>query len=263
MLVHRLLLLLLPFCLAIGPASLSRAAEPGPTIAAAASLRDLLPALAERFAARSGIRPRLSFGASGNLRRQIAQGAPFDLFLSADERYVLELAREGHLEGEGTLYALGRLALLVTKGSPLRPDGSLEDLRAALSDGRLGRLAIANPQHAPYGLAARDILRTLDLWQAVQPKLVIGENVGQAAQFAATGSAQGGIVAYSLALSPRLEACCLHTPLSPELHAPIRQRGALVKGAGKEARRFFDFMLGQEGRALIARHGFGVPDTTD
>jgi len=254
------LILLLVFLVA-GPMASSHAAGSGPTIAAAASLRDLLPELAERFTERTGIRPRLSFGASGNLRRQIAQGAPFDLILSANETYVLDLAREGHLMDEGAVYALGRLALLVPTASPLQADGSLEDLRAALTDGRLKRLAIANPEHAPYGTAARDVLRTLGLWEAAQSKLVIGENVGQAAQFATTGAAQGGIVAYSLAMSPRLVDCCQHTPIPTQFHAPLRQRGALVKGAKEPARSFFDFILGQEGRALIARHGFALPDS--
>jgi len=261
--VFHLAPLLLLVGLALGPAAQSCATQQVPIIAAAASLRDLLPELAERFSADTGIRPRLSFGASGNLRRQIAQGAPFDLFLSADERYVSALARDGHLQDEGAVYALGRLALLVPKDSPLQPDGTLTDLREALSDGRLERLAIANPQHAPYGLAARDILHGLGLWQAAQAKLVIGENVGQAAQFVATGNAQGGLVAYSLALSPRLAACCRHGVIPAKLHAPLRQRGALVKGAGEQARRFFDFMLAQEGRVIVERHGFDLPERTD
>jgi molybdate transport system substrate-binding protein len=238
-------------------------AEPRPTIAAAASLRDLLPELVEQFAGRTGVRPRLSFGASGNLRRQIAQGAPFDLFLSANEGYVLDLAREGHLEDDGAVYALGRLALLLPKGSPLHADGSLNDLSAAMRDGRLERLAIANPSHAPYGIATRQALERLDLWGALQPRLVVGENVGQTAQFAASGSAQGGIVAYALAMSPRLANCCLHAPIPTALHAPVCHRGALVKGARDQARLFFDFLLGAEGRALIERRGFALPNADD
>jgi molybdate transport system substrate-binding protein len=247
------------------PAAMPSAAGEGegPAIAAAASLRDVLPKLANRFAENTGIRPRLSFGASGNLRRQIAQGAPFELFLSANETYVLELAREGHLQDAGSVYALGRLALLTPRKSPLVADGTLSDLTAAVKDGRLHRLAIANPEHAPYGMAARDALQRLNLWESVKSRLVIGENVGQAAQFAATGNAQGGIIAYSLAKSPRLRACCVHAPIPAQLHVPLKHRGALAKGAKYRARQFFEFLLGDEGREIITRGGFSAPASKD
>jgi molybdate transport system substrate-binding protein len=235
------------------------AAETGPLVAAATSLRDALPELAEAFAAADGTRVRLSFGASGNLRRQISQGAPFEIFLSADESMVLDLAGEGRTRDEGAVYAEGRLAILVPKGSRLNPDGSLEDLEKALADGRLRRLAVANPEHAPYGRAAREALQGLGLWDRLEDRLVIGENVSQAAQFAATGAADAGIVAYALALSSRLERCCDQAPLAPELHRPLRQRGALIKGAGYRAERFWTFLRGPQGRAILERHGFGVP----
>jgi molybdate transport system substrate-binding protein len=235
-------------------------AEPVPTIAAAASLRDVLPAVVDAFVAQGGVRPRLSFGASGNLRRQIAQGAPFEVFLSADEGFVLDLAREGHTLDEGAVYALGRLAILVPAGSDLAADASLYDLGAALDDGRLHRLAIANPDHAPYGLAAREVLERRGLWDRAQSRLALGENASQAAQFVVAGGADAGIVAFSLALSPRLAACCRHAPISAELHAPLKHRGALIRGAGEDARRFFTFLLGFRGRAILVAHGFNLPD---
>jgi molybdate transport system substrate-binding protein len=234
-------------------------AAPGPMVAAATSLREVLPALVHAFEEAQGSGARLSFGASGNLYRQITQGAPFELFLSADETFVLDLSREGRTQDEGAVYAEGRLAVLVPKSSRLRPDGTLKDLDKALEDGRLRRLAIANPDHAPYGRAAREALERLELWERIQDRLVIGENVSQAAQFAATGAADAGLVAYSLALSPRLGRCCGLAPLPTELHQPLRQRGALVAGAGVTARRLFAFILGPTGRAILQRYGFGVP----
>jgi molybdate transport system substrate-binding protein len=235
------------------------AGETGPLVAAATSLRDALPELAEDFAATDGTKVRLSFGASGNLRRQIAQGAPFDLFLSADEAMVLDLAREGYTRGAGAVYAEGRLAILVPKGSRLRPDGSLKDLAAAAGDGRLRRLAVANPEHAPYGRATREVLEGLGLWERLGERLVVGENVSQAAQFAATGAADAGIVAYSLALSSNLEQCCEQARLATRLHRPLRQRGALIEGAKAPAERLWAFILGPRGRSILERHGFGVP----
>lgn len=247
----------------LGLPALGHGAEPAPTIAAASSLRDVLPGVADAFAEGGKVRPHLSFGASGNLHRQITQGAPFELFLSADEGSVIDLSREGHTEDEGAVYALGRLAILVPKESTLKADGSLGDLGAALGDGRLKRFAIANPEHAPYGWAAREVLERLGLWERLQPYLVMGENASQAAQFAVADSAGAGIVAYSLALSPRLSECCDHAAIDSDLHAPLRQRGVLIRGAGTAAREFFAFLLGARGRAMLRESGFGVPDGAD
>src|SRR5437762_3145654 len=111
--------------------------------------------------------------------------------LSADEGFVFRLADAGKTLDRGTLYAEGRIVLFAPKGSPLKPDGNFADLRAALQDGRIQRFAIANPEHAPYGRAAEQALKGQGLWEAVLPKLVLGENVSQAAQFATSGSAQG------------------------------------------------------------------------
>jgi molybdate transport system substrate-binding protein len=183
-------------------------------------------------------------------------------FLSAKEFEAHEARvciREGRTLDEGAIYAKGRLAILVPKGSPLIPDGSLHDLEKAIDDGRLRRLAIANPEHAPYGKAARETLEALQLWERVENRLVVGENVSQAAQFAATGAADAGLVAYGLALSPHLEKCCDHAPVPADRHRPLRQRGALIKGAGEAAARLYAFILGPQGRAILERHGFGVP----
>jgi molybdate transport system substrate-binding protein len=256
-LTNAVLILLLSLLWSAGTPVLA-GGEVGPMVAAAASLRDALPELAERFTAANGARARLSFGASGSLRRQIARGAPFELFLSADEAMVLDLAREGRTRDEGTVYAEGRLAILVPHHSALTPDGTLKDLRRASEDGRLRRLAIANPEHAPYGRAARETLKRSRLWEHVQKRLLVGENASQAAQFVSTGGADAGLVAYSLALSPRLADCCEHAVLPLYLHRPLRQRGVLLKGSGVAAERFFDFLLGPEGQAVLERHGFGV-----
>ena len=164
--VERLLCAGLLACVVLGVAAASPAAgaNRAPVVAAAASLRFALEEIAAAFHLETGDDVRLSLGSSGNLARQIRQGAPYQLFLSADEQFVLELERDGFTEGEGALYSVGRLALFVPHGSPLKPDGSLEDLRAALEDGRLNRFAIANPEHAPYGQRAEEALRSAGLW---------------------------------------------------------------------------------------------------
>lgn len=252
--MRRAVALALAALLAVAPAA---AAEP-PSVAAASDLQFALPEIAADFA-RGGAPVKLVFGSSGNLRRQIEQGAPFELFLSADESYVLELERQGRTEGAGVLYAVGRIVLFLPKGSKLKPDASLRDLAAALDDGRLRRLAIANPEHAPYGRAAREALTAAGLWPKIVPRLVYGENVSQAAQFATTGSAQAGIIAYSLAVSPRLQDAGIHVLLPADGHQPLRQRMALMKNAGPTTRAFYAHLQGASARAVFRRYGFVLP----
>ena len=137
---------------------------------------------------------------------------------------------------DGVPYATGRLALVVPEGSPLKLDGELADLAAAVADGRVRRFAIANPEHAPYGRAAREALQKAGAWDAIQDRLVLGENVAQAAQFAVSGSAQGGIVALSLARSPDVQGRARFVAIPERMHAPLVQRMALTQG-GRRRRR--------------------------
>lgn len=249
--------------LAVGPttarAFASAPAADVPVVAAASDLQFALADVAAAFTADTGHAVRLAMGSSGNFARQIRQGAPFQLFLSADERYVADLARDGYLRDDGSLYAVGRIVLFTPHGSPLVPDGSLADLGTAIADGRLTRFAIANPEHAPYGKRAEEALRGVGLWDAIRPRLVLGENVSQAAQFATSPDTQGGILAYSLALSPRVSAHGAYGLIPEHLHSPLRQRMALVKNAGPVAERFYDYIRRPAARAVLARHGFVLP----
>jgi molybdate transport system substrate-binding protein len=165
------------------------AAQTAPVIAAAADLKFALEEIAGNFKANTGKEVRLNFGSSGNFVSQLQQGAPFEMFLSADEGFVFQLADSGKTVDRGALYAEGRIVLFAPIGSALKPDAQFSDLRAALADGRIQRFAIANPEHAPYGRAAEQALKGQGLWDKIQPKLVLGENVSQAAQFATSGSA--------------------------------------------------------------------------
>lgn len=234
-------------------------AREAPVIAAAADLQFALDEVAQAFTAATGHPVRVAYGSSGNFARQIRQGAPFQLFFSADEQYVLDLARDGYARAPGALYGVGRIVILVPRGSPLRADGSLGDLRAALADGRLKKFAIANPEHAPYGQRAEEALRRQGLWDGIRDRLVLGENVSQAAQFATSGSTQGGIIAYSLALSPKVAALGEHALIPAEWHEPLRQRMALLKNAGPVAERFFRFAREPTARAILERYGFVLP----
>ena len=230
-----------------------------PTIAAAADLSYALKDVADRFAKDTGQEVKLAFGSSGNFTTQIRQGAPFQVFLCADEEYVQALAKEGKTEGDGTLYAVGRIGLFAPTGSPLKVDSELADLAAALKDGRLQKFAIANPEHAPYGRAARAALQHAGLWEAIGPKLVLGENVSQATQFAISGSAQGGIIPLSLAKASAVAQAGTFALIPETWHPQLRQRMVLLKGAGNAAHVFYDYMQKPAARELLKRYGFVLP----
>jgi molybdate transport system substrate-binding protein len=230
-----------------------------PLVAAAADLRFALDEIAANFRRATGKDLRIVYGSSGNFRRQIAERAPYELFLSADEAYIFSLAKEGFLTDDGVPYAVGRIALVIPEGSPLKLDAELVDLAAAARDGRVRRFAIANPEHAPYGRAAREALQKVHAWDALQDRLVLGENVAQATQFAVSGSAQGGIVALSLARSPELVGRARFVVIPERLHAPLVQRMALTKRAQATAREFYAYLRGREARVVFDRHGFAAP----
>jgi molybdate transport system substrate-binding protein len=234
-------------------------AQAVPTVAAASDLKFALDEIAARFRVETGQDIKLTFGSSGNFTTQLMLGAPFEMFLSADEGFVLQLADAGKTLDRGALYAEGRIVLFAPKGSPLEPDANFFGLRAALEDGRIRRFAIANPEHAPYGRAAEQALKGQGLWEAIHPKLVLGENVSQAAQFATSGSAQGGIFAYSLALSPQVSSLGSYVLIPADWHAPLRQRMVLMKNAGEIAKSFYACVQSPAMRAILRKHGFVLP----
>jgi molybdate transport system substrate-binding protein len=240
---------------ALGPAACARTA---PAIAAASDLQFALPDLAEAFRAQGGGALKLVFGSSGAFTTQIEQGAPFELFLSADQAYVQRLAGKGLTQGEGFRYAQGRIALFAPHGSALQVDGEMRDLRAALADGRLRRFAIANPEHAPYGRAAREALIHAGLWDAAQPRLVLGENAAQAAQFASSGSTQGGLIPHALVLAPELAARGTSALVPAAWHQPLNQQMVLLKRAGPTARAFYAWLQSPAAKAILAQYGFST-----
>ncbi|MBI5923119.1 MAG: molybdate ABC transporter substrate-binding protein [Betaproteobacteria bacterium] len=234
-------------------------AQTAPAVAAAADLKFALPELAQAFETGSGRKLRLSYGSSGMFAQQIAQGAPFELFFSADESYVAMLQQAGRTMDGGKLYALGRIALFIPNGSPIQADNNLRDLAAAARDGRLKRLAMANPEHAPYGRAAREVLQRNGLWDLVSDKLALGENAAQAAQFATSGSAQAGLIPLTLARAPELAAKGAFVTLPESWHLPLKQRMVLIQGGGETARLFYAFVQTPAAQAILMRHGFAQP----
>ena len=231
-----------------------------PRVAAASDLQFALTDIADRFAMDTGQRVDLVFGSSGTLARQIQDGAPFALFLSADEAFVQQLARAGRTRDQGVLYAIGRIVLFAPPGSPFIPSEGFDGLTRLIERGHVTRVAIANPDHAPYGRAAEQARRQRALWHELRTSLVLGENVSQAAQFATTGNAVGGIIAYSLALAPAMTERGSHFLIAPDDHEPLGQRMVLLANAGPVAERFYRYLQEPAARETLARYGFAPPD---
>jgi molybdate transport system substrate-binding protein len=229
-------------------------------IAAAADLRYALEEIVAAFeAARPGARVSVSFGSSGNFFAQLVNGAPFDLFLSADVAYARQLAERGlTLPGSQFSYADGRVVVWAQAGSPLPLDAA--GIRI-VSEPAVRRIAIANPQHAPYGRAAEAAMQAAGVLETARAKLVLGENISQTLQFVQSGAADVGIVALSLALAPTVRAQGKYWLIPAEMHARIEQGGVVMKRAAhpETALAFRDFMLDQAGRAVLRNYGFAVP----
>lgn len=228
-----------------------------PPIAAAASLRYALEEAATAFRADTAKTVRISFAASGTLVQQIEAGAPFQLFLSADEAHVFRLADKGFATDNGQVYAVGRLVLAAPADSRIPLDPDLKGLGEALAAGQVRRLSIANPETAPYGTRAKEALSATGLWPQASSRLVTGENVGQAFQFVATGGADAGFISLSLVKSPGFSG--RYAIVNPRLHQPLTQRMLILKGAGPVARDFHRWLLSPRGQAVLARHGYAPP----
>jgi molybdate transport system substrate-binding protein len=205
---------------------------------------------------RRGNKVALSFGSSGNFARQIPQGAPFDLFLSADEEYIFRLAEQGLLRDQGQLYAIGRLALLAPHGSPLKVDSELRDLAARSADGRLQHLAIANPQHAPYGRAARAVLERAGLWAALQGSWCSARTSRRRRSLRSAVRRRAASSPGRWSRRPSSPGMASRRCFPSDWHPPLRQRMALTRHAGEDARRFYDYLQQPTARAVFERYGF-------
>jgi molybdate transport system substrate-binding protein len=246
------------FVIWLGLTGIAPAQKP-PTVAAAANLNFALTEIADKFARDHGTRVELVFGASGTLTRQIRDGAPFELFLAADEAFPNQLTAAGLTRGAGIVYAVGRLVIFAPKGSPLTVDERLEGLARLAKAGGVTRFAIANPDVAPYGKAAEAVLRKHGLWESIRPQVVLGDTIAQAAQFATTGNAVGGLLAYSLVLGPGFAGRGTYAVIPEADHSPLRQRMVLLARASPTAAQFYRYLQSGAARAIFRKHGYGVP----
>jgi len=226
-------------------------------VAAAADLQAVMPQLVSRFERDSGIRATVSYGSSGNFFAQIQNGAPFDAFFSADVDYPKRLVASGHADADSLYeYATGHLVVWT------RADSGIDVTRglSIVIDDRVRRLAIANPQYAPYGRAAVAALQHEQLYERVKSKLVLGENLSQTAQFAQTGNAQVGIISLSLALGPALKSG-KYAEIPTALHPPIQQAAVVLSGSKNKAaaRQMLDYLRRPATAKLLQSFGFATP----
>ncbi len=242
---------------AVAAASGPAAAQQTLTVAAASDLRFVLDELVRDFrATQPGSRVDVVYGSSGKLAAQIQNGAPFDVFFSADQAYALQLQALQLTHGPVTPYAVGHLALW-----SLDAELTSLSLDQTVRHPRVKRFAIANPQHAPYGQRAMEALRHRGLLEAVQSKLVLGDNVNQAAQFVQTGAAQAGLVSSALLLSPTLQGLGAWSPVPQAWHSPLIQALVVLRRAAASvlAAQLLQHVQTPSAQALWRRYGFSLP----
>jgi molybdate transport system substrate-binding protein len=239
---------------------LSEAAERAINVAAAADLSAALEEVSANYKKHSGVEVKLSFGASGALTQQIQNGAPFDIFFSADTDYPRQLIAGGQADG-ATLYryAVGELVLWVPKDSPLDLEHKGMD---ALLDPSVTKIAIANPRHAPYGRAAVAALQHYGLYEKVKDRLVLGENVSQAAQFAESGNAQVGFVALAHAIAPAMQGKGKYWVVPAEAYPALDQSVVAISHSAhqQDAAAFLEYVKTAEALAVLRRYGFSMPE---
>jgi molybdate transport system substrate-binding protein len=226
-------------------------------IAAASNLKFVLADLTSQYRQQTGVQVDVNLGASGNLARQILQGLPVAQFISADEVWVAELVKAGRTVDAGQRYATGRLALVVPKNSALPLAQGLAAVVRSMKPG--DKFAIANPALAPYGVAAVEALQRAGVGPLPAHQKVLGDHIGQATQFVATGAAQAGITALALAQAPEIAQSLQVLPLPADLHTPLHQRMVLLKGASGAAADWHRFLLSPAAQAVFVRHGYALP----
>jgi len=227
------------------------------TVAVAANMKDAFAEIVTAFKATGKPELRVVYGSSGNLTTQIMNGAPFSLFIAADEYFPLELSKKGKTIDEGSVYAIGKLALIAkASSSTILVDNKVDIARALM---KANKVAIAKPELAPYGRAAIEYLKAEGLWEIVRNKLVYGDNVGAITTYVLTGAADLGFTALSLAKSPEVSKETNYLLLNNKLYEPIKQRMILIKGAPPEALELYRFMQSAQARVILQKYGYTTP----
>lgn len=228
-----------------------------PTIAVAANMKDAFLEIITSFKPTGKPEMRVVYGSSGNFTTQIMNGAPFNLFIAADEHFPLELYKSGKTVNEGAVYAIGKLAIITKKSSGIQLLDSKDEIAKAIQ--RANKISIAKPDLSPYGKAAVEYLKAEGLWDLATNKLVYADNIGVATSYVVSGSADMGFTAVSLAMSSEVVKASSFLSLNPKLYEPIKQRMVLIKGAPQEAVNLYRFMQTPEAKTILQKYGYTTP----
>lgn len=224
-------------------------------VVVAANMKDAFTEIQNQFQKENKGELKVIYGSSGNFASQIMNGAPFHLFISADEQYPLELFKKGKTINEGTVYAIGKLALITNKGKGIALDGSKGKMADAIK--KANKIALAKPELAPYGRASIEYLKANNLWELANSKIVYADNIAMAAMFVTTGSADVGFTALSIAKSPALARQISSVELN-DGYQPIKQRMVLIKNATPDAVRLYEFMQAPKAKEILRAHGYQI-----
>lgn len=224
-------------------------------VVVAANMKDAFTDIQNQFQKENKGELKVIYGSSGNFASQIMNGAPFHLFISADEQYPLELFKKGKTINEGTVYAIGKLALITNKGKGIALDGSKGKIADAIK--KANKIALAKPELAPYGQASVEYLKANNLWELANSKIVYADNIAMAAMFVTTGSADIGFTALSITKSPALARQISSVELN-DGYQPIKQRMVLIKNATPDAVRLYEFMQAPKAKEILRAHGYQI-----
>jgi molybdate transport system substrate-binding protein len=227
------------------------------TVAVAANMKDAFAEINAVFKAAGTPDIRIVYGSSGNFTAQIMNGAPFNLFISADEYFPIELYKKGKAIDEGAVYAIGKLAIISKNSAGISSTDSKSELMKVIS--KANKIAIAKPELSPYGKAAIEYLKAEGLWDIAKDKLIYGDNIGIATMYVVTGAADVGFTALSLAKSAEVAKETNFILVNIKLYEPIKQRMVLIKGAPREATTLYQFMQSPAAKLILQKYGYSTP----
>jgi len=227
------------------------------TVAVAANMKDAFAQINTAFKAAGNSDIRIVYGSSGNFTAQIMNGAPFNLLISADEHFPIELYKKGKAIDEGAIYAIGKLAIISKNSAAISLAEDKAELVRAIN--KANKIAIAKPELAPYGKAAIEYLKAEGLWDIAKDKLIYGDNIGIATMYVVTGAADLGFTALSLAKSAEVAKETHFILVNSKLYEPIQQRMVLIKGAPREATALYQFMQSSQAKSILQKYGYSTP----
>ena len=227
------------------------------SVAVAANMKDAFADIDAAFKATGKPGLKVIYGSSGNFTAQILNGAPFNLFISADEQFPLELYKQGKTQNEGKVYAIGKLVMFTKNSSGITLLNNRAELARAIA--KANKVAIAKPELAPYGRAAVEYLKAEELWDLAKDKLIYGDNIAVTTMYVATGAADIGFSALSLVKSPELSKDVRYVLVDEKKYEPIKQRMVVLKGAPPDAEQMYAFIQSPTAKAILIRYGYSVP----